>query len=83
VLTVEFLVEPLVEGRPGPHVLAAIAAAEELGASVELGPFGSSCTVPDDLAGPVSSAVISAAFANGASHVSVRTERGPGGAGDR
>ena len=39
---VEFLVEPFQEGRPGPHVDAAIAAFENEGLTVELGPFSSS-----------------------------------------
>ena len=36
----EFTVEPFVEGAPGPHVTAAVAAADALGATVEFGPFG-------------------------------------------
>jgi hypothetical protein len=35
----EFFVEPFTEGRPGPHVLAAIRAAAGHGLEVELGPF--------------------------------------------
>ena len=75
VLTLEFTIEPFVEGHPGPHVLQAVAAAEALGASVEFGPFGSSCDVPAAQAGEVASAIISAAFANGATHVSLTAER--------
>jgi uncharacterized protein YqgV (UPF0045/DUF77 family) len=39
---VEFLVEPFEEGRPGPHVAAAVAAFEQQGLPVDLGPFSSS-----------------------------------------
>ena len=42
----EFTVEPFVEGNPGPHVRAAVAAVESLGATVEFGPFGSTCQAP-------------------------------------
>lgn len=75
VLTLEFTIEPFVEGQPGPHVLEAVAAAEALGATVEFGPFGSSCEVPAQLAGAVASAVIAAAFAHGATHVALTAER--------
>ena len=40
----ELLVEPFEEGRPGPHVLAAVAALEAAGLTVELGPFASTAT---------------------------------------
>ena len=76
-LNLEFTIEPFVEGQPGPHVLRAVAAAEALGAAVEFGPFGSSCVVPTARAGMVASAVIDAAFANGATHVSLAAERVP------
>lgn len=72
---VEFTIEPFVEGRPGPHVTAAIDAARGHGADVEVGPFGSSCTVDLDTVGSVVRSVTDAAFANGASHVSVHVAR--------
>jgi hypothetical protein len=75
VLTLEFTIEPFVEGHPGPHVLEAVAAAEALGAVVEFGPFGSSCTVPTAQAAQVAGAVIAAAFAHGATHVQLSAER--------
>jgi hypothetical protein len=75
VLMLEFTIEPFVEGQPGPHVLLAIAAAEALGATVEFGPFGSSCTVSAELASQVSSAVITAAFAHGATRVLLTADR--------
>jgi hypothetical protein len=71
VLLMEFTIEPFHEGNPGPHVLAAVAAAEALGVAIEFGPFGSSCTVPADLVSAVSGAIVAEAFANGATHVSL------------
>ena len=40
----EFLVEPFIEGEPGPHVRAAIEAFGDLGLAVEVGPFGNIVT---------------------------------------
>jgi uncharacterized protein YqgV (UPF0045/DUF77 family) len=73
-LTVEFTIEPFVEGQPGPHVMSAVAAVEALGLHVEFGPFGSACAVEDDRVGEVAAAVFGAAFANGATHVTVFAE---------
>ena len=72
---VEFTIEPFVEGRPGPHVTAAIAAAEACGLDVEVGPFGSSVVVDLTEAGAVIAALTDAAMANGATHVSVHVAR--------
>jgi uncharacterized protein YqgV (UPF0045/DUF77 family) len=71
VLHLEFTIEPFVEGRPGPHVTEAIAAAESLGVSVEVGPFGSSCDVSHDRLPDVLAAIGREAFAHGATHVSL------------
>ena len=70
-LHVEFTVEPFVEGNPGPHVLAAVAAVEAHGAVVEFGPFGSSCDLPGDRVGEIVASLLTAAYANGATHVSI------------
>jgi hypothetical protein len=48
-----------------------------LGYEIDFGPFGSSCSVPASEAGEVARAVLDAAFANGATHVSLHTERVP------
>ena len=77
VLLLEFTIEPFVEGEPGPHVMKAIEAAQALGFDIEFGPFGSSCRVPVKQAGEVTKAVVEAAFRNGATHVSLHTERLP------
>lgn len=74
VLLLEFTIEPFTEGNPGPHVRAAVAAAEALGVSVEFGPFGSSCTVTQAQVAQVSGAIVAEAFANGATHVSLHAE---------
>ncbi|MCU0259622.1 MAG: thiamine-binding protein [Ilumatobacteraceae bacterium] len=67
----EFTIEPFVEGRPGPHVTAAIEALEALGATVDVGPFGSSCTGTTDQLPELVAAVTRAALANGATHVTL------------
>ena len=43
-LSVEFTIEPFVEGAPGPHVDAGIAAVRAAGVEVEVGPFGTTAT---------------------------------------
>jgi len=75
VLLLEFTIEPFHEGKPGPHVTAAIAAAEAFGVTVEFGPFGSSCAVSQQQVAEVSGAIVAQAFANGATHVSLHAER--------
>lgn len=75
VLRVEFTIEPFVEGRPGPHVTAAIDAARAFGGDVAVGPFGSSCDVPADRVGDVLAAVGRQAFDNGATHVNITIAR--------
>jgi hypothetical protein len=67
----EFTIEPFVEGQPGPHVRAAVAAAEAVGVDVDFGPFGSTCWAPDDQMPSVVAAIVEQAFANGATHVSL------------
>jgi uncharacterized protein YqgV (UPF0045/DUF77 family) len=75
VLLLEFTIEPFVEGHPGPHVTSAIEAAQEFGFDIDFGPFGSTCQVPAAEVGEVVKAVLEAAYANGATHVSLHTER--------
>jgi uncharacterized protein YqgV (UPF0045/DUF77 family) len=72
---VEFTIEPFVEGRPGLHVTAAIDAARERNVDVDVGPFGSSCTVELDVVGELVGSISDAAFANGATHVTVHVAR--------
>lgn len=76
-LLVEFTIEPFTEGNPGQHVRAAVAAAEALGVAIDFGPFGSTCHVDESRIADVTSAVVGAAIANGASHVTLHVERAP------
>ena len=75
-LQLEFTIEPFVEGQPGPHVTAAVGAVEALGGTVEFGPFGTTCTAADDVMPDVVAELVRAAFANGASHVSMHVVQG-------
>jgi len=68
---VEFTIEPFVEGLPGPHVTAPIEAVQSMNFSVDVGPFGSGCTVPADRSADVVATVVREAFANGATHVNI------------
>lgn len=70
-VTVEFTIEPFVEGAPGPHVTAAVTAVEKLGATVEFGPFGTTLRAATRDAGHIVAALLDAAYANGATHVSI------------
>jgi uncharacterized protein YqgV (UPF0045/DUF77 family) len=74
----EFTVEPFVEGSPGPHVRAAVAAIEALGVVVEFGPFGSTCVADDATMPHVVEVLSRASFDNGATHLSINLERIPG-----
>ncbi len=70
--TLEFTIEPFVPSQPGPHVLASITAAEAEGASVSVGPFGTTATAPRDRIATIAAAVLDAALRNGASRVSLQ-----------
>jgi uncharacterized protein YqgV (UPF0045/DUF77 family) len=65
-------VEPFVEGRPGPHVMAAVTAAELAGAQIEFGPFGSLGRAPADRVDAVVADLTRAAFAAGATRVTIQ-----------
>jgi uncharacterized protein YqgV (UPF0045/DUF77 family) len=69
-LHLEFTVEPFVEHRPGPHVLAAIDAARvDQDLDVEVGPFGTSVRGERDAVLKAATEVLARAFANGATRV--------------
>jgi uncharacterized protein YqgV (UPF0045/DUF77 family) len=74
---VEFIVEPFVDGHPGPHVRAAVDAATEAGAAVEFGPFGSTGRAEAESMPDVVAAITRAAFANGATHVTIHVASAP------
>jgi uncharacterized protein YqgV (UPF0045/DUF77 family) len=74
-LVAEFTVEPFEEGAPGPHVRAAVEAAEASGVSVEFGPFGTTLAGADDAVLSALDAVLRAAVAAGAEQVSIQVHR--------
>jgi uncharacterized protein YqgV (UPF0045/DUF77 family) len=71
-LVAEFTVEPFVEGRPGPHVQAALDAAAASGLPVEFGPFGTSVSGPADAVSTVIAAIVRAATEHGATTISIQ-----------
>lgn len=74
-LRVEFTVEPFVAGLPGPHVQAALDAAEAVGVRVAFGPFGTAFEAPGDDALTAVDAIVRAATTAGATRVSVMVEQ--------
>ncbi|MEQ8439079.1 MAG: hypothetical protein RIB65_16430 [Ilumatobacter fluminis] len=68
---VEFTIEPFVEAAPGDHVTAPVDALRSLGFDVDVGPFGSSCTVASDRVGDVVAAISRIAVAHGATHINI------------
>ncbi|MCX6527930.1 MAG: hypothetical protein NTU52_08095 [Actinobacteria bacterium] len=72
---VEFTIEPFVEGAPGEHVTAAVAAVEAMGISVDFGPFGSTFVTTLETVGAAVGELTKVAYASGATHVSVHVER--------
>ena len=68
----EFLVEPFVEGAPGPHVDAAVAAFSDLGVDVELGPFASSASADADTLAEAVGAMVRDALAAGATRLRIQ-----------
>jgi uncharacterized protein YqgV (UPF0045/DUF77 family) len=74
-LTVEFTIEPFVDGAPGPHVRAAVAAAERSGLAVDFGPFGTVVTGDDEAVLAAVDRILRAAVAAGATRVSLQVAR--------
>ena len=74
-IKVEFTIEPFVEGEPPARVTRSIAAIEATGAKAEIGVFGSSFTATEEQVGPAVAALIRTAYAEGATHVTITTER--------
>ena len=68
---IEFTVEPFTAGDPGPHVRAAIAAAQDAGFEPAVGPFGTSFRAESHRGAEVVGDVVTAAMAAGAERVSV------------
>ena len=74
-LVVEFTIEPFVEGEPGPHVRAAVEAAERSGVTVDFGPFGTTVSGGDAAVLDAVDSILRAAVAAGASRVSLQLAR--------
>ena len=83
-LVAEFTVEPFVGGDPGPHVRAALAAAEDAAAGsglrVEFGPFGTVVAGEDTAVLDAVDAVVRSAVAAGATRLSLQVARPDGAA---
>lgn len=76
-IAAEFLVEPFVEGSPGPHVTAAVEAFRERELSVDLGPFASSVRGEIDVVADAIAAMVRAAMVNGASSIRLQVAATP------
>jgi len=63
-ITVEFTIEPFVDGALPAYVTAAVEALEALGITPVVGPFGTAFTTPAEQVGE-------AVYSNGATHVSI------------
>lgn len=74
-IKVEFTIEPFVEGEPPARVNLAVAAIEATGVTVEIGVFGSTFTGTESQVGPAVAALLQTAYAHGATHVTITTER--------
>jgi uncharacterized protein YqgV (UPF0045/DUF77 family) len=74
-LTVEFTIEPFVPGEPGPHVRAAVEAAERSGLAVDFGPFGTAVTGDDEAVLAAVDRILRAAVAAGATRISLQVAR--------
>lgn len=70
-IKVEFTIEPFVDGSVPQYVQAAVDALVALGLEPELGPFGTSFETDRSRVGAAVAAVMNAAYANGATYVSV------------
>ena len=74
-LVVEFTIEPFVEGEPGPHVRAAVEAAERSGVTVDFGPFGTTVSGDDNAVLTAVDRLLRAATGAGATRVSLQLVR--------
>lgn len=71
----EMLVEPFTEDQPGPHVLSAVAAVEQAGLDIEMGPFASIAEGQLESVLDAVSAALRAGFEQGAERISVNVAR--------
>lgn len=76
-LAIEFLVEPFVEGSPGPHVDAAVEAFANASIEVNMGPFSTSASAPiDDVASAVAE-MIRSSMSKGATSIRIQVGAAP------
>lgn len=76
-LAIEFLVEPFVEGVPGPHVTAAVDAFAEHGVEVDMGPFSTSASAPIDDVVDAVAAMIRSSMRQGATSIRIQVGAQP------
>ena len=74
VIKVEFTIEPFEDGDPPLRVTRTVEALEDLGLTVEIGPFGSSFTVSPERLADAMAVLAAVAHAHGATRVAVHTE---------
>ena len=74
-LSVEFTIEPFVDGEPGVHVTAAVAAVEAHGIAVDFGPFGSLFSVDAESLPVVVGDLLRVAYEHGATFVNIAVSR--------
>lgn len=74
-LKAEFTVEPFEDGAPGPHVVTAISAVRDSGLEPNVGPFATAVDGDPAAVTRAVQAAMEAAFAHGATRVSVTVER--------
>lgn len=73
---VEFIVEPFVIDRPGPHVVAAVDVAEQAGLDPDMGPFATTATGELETVIEMLGQLVQASFDRGATSVQFRVDRG-------
>ncbi len=74
-LSVEFTIEPFIDGEPGVHVTAAVAAVEAHGIAVDFGPFGSLFSVDAESLPVVVGDLLRVAYEHGATFVNIAVSR--------
>ena len=72
IIRAEFLIEPFVEGSPGPHVKAAIEAARATGLEPDVGAFATTIEGPTAIVTGAIDSLLQAALDGGASAVQIR-----------
>ena len=74
----EFTIEPFVDGAPGPHVTAGLAAVRAAGLTPDMGPFGSSVEGDAAVVHAALGRMLDDAIAAGADAVSIQVTRTAG-----